>query len=307
MAGQSQINLEGFFPQTGYGISELNILTTDIHQGQKKPGVSKGAKTLLEGHLLNNLSPKFFDIRCYQTTENNLSFFKPNSNPYHRLYKKTRKTITPQSQTLIVGGDHSLSLATVPALKSHYPNLKVLWVDAHGDINTPQSSPSGNLHGMSVAALMGIFPLQNQPGWDWFRPCLTSEDIVYIGVRDLDSGEKKLLDHFGIRVYTTNDVKQRGMNAVITEACDYLNPNGSHPLHVSFDIDCLDPRFAPATGVPVKNGMTLNHALELANYVKTTQQLVSLEMVEFNPDEVKYPFQVNLTRACMERVIQNFL
>ncbi len=307
MQKNSQLNLGEFFTQTGYGLSELSIITADIHQGQQKPGVAKGPTTLLNGNLIQNLSPKFFDIKCYQGSESSLPFLKGSSNPYQRLFKKTKKIVQTQRQTLILGGDHSMSLGTLPALKYHYPNLKVLWVDAHGDINTPKTSPTGNLHGMPVAALLGLFPLQKRPSWEWFHPCLNPSDIVYIGVRDLDWGEEKIMNNYGIRYYTSEQVKQQGMHKVIEEACQYLNPEGEHPLHVSFDIDCLDPRYAPATGVPVKDGMTLNQVMDMASYIKSTQQLVSLEMVEFNPDEVEYPFEVNLTRACMERVIQNFL
>lgn len=307
MQRDSQLNLGDFFTQTGYGLSELSIITAEIHQGQNKQGVSKGPSTLLEGHLIRNLSPKFFDIKCFQGSESPLSFLKTHNNPYQRLYKKTKKIVDTQKQTLILGGDHSMSLGIIPALKYHYPNLKVLWVDAHGDINTPKTSPTGNLHGMPVAALLGLFPLYKNAGWEWFSPCLDPSDIVYIGVRDLDWGEEKIMKHYGIRCYTTDDVKQRGMAEVIEEACEYLNPDGNSPVHVSFDIDSLDPRYAPATGVPVKDGLTLNQVIDMASYIKSTQQMVSLEMVEFNPDEVKYPFEVNLTKACMERVIQNFL
>lgn len=307
MQNSVQTNMKTQCTQKGYGFNELSIITAEINHGQKKPGVAKGPGTLLEGHLIRNLSPKFFDIKCFQGTESALPFLKTSSSPYQRLYKKTQKLVHTQKQTLILGGDHSMSLATLPALKRHYPNLKVLWVDAHGDINTPKTSPTGNLHGMPVAALLGLFPLKKHLGWDWFSPCLNPSDIVYIGVRDLDWGEEKILKTHGIRCYSTESVKKRGMLEVIQEACEYLNPQNQNPMHVSFDVDVLDPRYAPATGVPVKNGLNLSQVMDMASYIKSTQNLVSLEMVEFNPDEVRFPFEVNLTKACMERVIQNFL
>ena len=233
MQRQSQLNFRDFFGQTDYGLSELSIITADINQGQKKPGVAKGPSTLLKGHLLRNLSPKYFDIKCYQGSESSLPFFKSSVSPYHRLFKKTKKIVSTQRQTLILGGDHSLSLGTLPALKFHYPKLKVLWVDAHGDINTPKTSPTGNLHGMPVAALLGLFPLEKHEGWDWFQPCLSPSDIVYIGVRDLDWGEEKILENYGIRAYSTEEVRDRGMQPVIEEACTYLNPDGDNPMDLT--------------------------------------------------------------------------
>jgi len=286
---------------------ELNIITAEIHQGQSKQGVRRGGNELLKNYLIKNLASKYFDIKNYNGSENRFSKLTRKIHPYFNLFKTTKKTMNELSQTLILGGDHSLSLATLPAIQSHYPNLKVLWVDAHGDINTPHTSPSGHLHGMPVAGLLGLFPLSKESGWEWFQPCLRPKDIVYVGVRDLDWGEKRIIESHGIRVFTAQDVKTLGMASVIQTALDEINPDGTHPLHVSFDVDSLDPRFAPATGLHVPNGLTLQEAIDLASYVKSTQNLVSLEVVEFNPEAAKFPFEVSLTRSCLERIIQNFL
>lgn len=286
--------------------SELKIIAANISQGQSLEGVAHGPENLINSNLSKLLSTKFFEIDYFKGTENRFPFLRNKDLAYYNLYKRTKKVVSQQAQTLILGGDHSLSLATIPAIQSQHPGLKVLWVDAHGDINTPKTSPTGNLHGMPVAALLGLFDFRKYKGWNWFHPCLKPEDICFVGVRDLDPGEEKIMKSHGIRVYSSADVRNDGMDSVIDEALHYLNPDHSCPLHVSFDVDVIDPKLAPATGVPVPKGLSLQEAIDLADYVRCTQDLVSLEIVEFNPEAAQHNFEVSLTRSCIERVIQNF-
>eukprot|EP00117_Sycon_ciliatum_P007329 scpid53500/ scgid10487/ Arginase-1; Liver-type arginase; Type I arginase len=179
----------------------------------------------------------------------------------------------------------SMALGTVHGHATARPNLKVLWVDAHADINTDQTSPSGNLHGMPLGVLMqgleGAFA--NMPGLDWFERKLRPEDIVYIGLRDVDDGEKEIMKRLGIKSFDNIEVEQRGVKAVVNDAMNLLKPSESQPLHLSFDIDALDPMYAPSTGTRVPFGLSREDGIYICQQVARTGALGGMDIVEVNP------------------------
>jgi arginase len=180
---------------------------------------------------------------------------------------------------LFLGGDHSLAIGTIGGV-THREPVGVIWVDAHGDANSPETSPSGNVHGMPVAALLGEgFPeLVNvgRPG-----PKLEGRDIVMIGIRDLDTGERDRLKKSGIRVYTMRELDERGMSAVIREALQCLEHRNR--LHLSLDMDSLDPNAAPGVGTPSQGGLSYREAQLLMEIVADSGKLVAADIVEINP------------------------
>jgi arginase len=283
------------------------VISAPIHSGQPYASVQRGIDLILQSNLFSHPSGKFFSSQLHQTIDSRWPFLSSHRNDYHQVFRSTLQVLRERGHGLILGGDHSVSMGTLPAYKSIYPNLKVLWVDAHTDINTPTTSPTGNLHGMPIAALLGLYPQNEESGWSWFSPCLKPEDIVYVGVRDTDPGEEVFLSQLGIRVYRMPEIRERGMGAVFEEIRKTWFLSDPHaPLLVSFDVDSLDPRYAPATGVPVAGGLNLNEALDIAGHIKSWQNLVGLEVVEFDPERVDHAYQVNLTRACIEKVIAAF-
>lgn len=278
------------------------VIIAPITSGQPHTSVAKGIEKILTSSLFqSSLSPFQFSKKI-EGLDSGWSLLR-NINAYAQLYRRTLKTVEQEGQALVLGGDHSLSFATVPAFKTVYPRLKILWVDAHTDINTPETSPTGNLHGMPIAALMGLYAKSSEPGWSWFGPCLSPLDIVYFGVRDTDPGEDVFLNQLGVRVYLVTEIRSRGLAPIFAEIKHWL---ADDPLLVSFDVDSLDPRYAPATGVPVPGGLNLQQAMDLAEFVRSTQQMVGLEVVEFDPDRVKHAYQVNLTRSCVEKILSRF-
>lgn len=260
--------------------NDLVVTEAPIHWGQKKPGVALGAKALLPSSSSNEIH------------SHNLNFQNPllNSEPYKALYEKILKqTLTKKQEKwplkhLVLGGDHSLSLASIFALKKIYPRLKVLWIDAHGDINTPASSPTGNFHGMPAAALLGLFQLQKYKSWEWYHPCLLPEDIIYMGVRDLDPAEEEHLKKLNIKVFTMKELRHKDLFRATLEIVKYLDPTQTCPLHISFDIDSVDPNFAPCTGVPVNNGFNPSQITAIAKALSLTNQVKSIDLVEINPE-----------------------
>ncbi|EKX54017.1 hypothetical protein GUITHDRAFT_84137, partial [Guillardia theta CCMP2712] len=183
---------------------------------------------------------------------------------------------------LTLGGDHSIGAGTVAGILKARPNTGVIWVDAHADINTPELSTSGNMHGMPVAFLTRLVEPTLFPGWDWLEstPPLHPAQLVYIGLRDVDPAERKILKDLGITCFTMQHVDRYGIAGVMERTFDQLY---GRPLHCSYDIDAVDPLHAPSTGTAVRGGLTFREAHYLVEAVSGTGQLGSLDMVEVNP------------------------
>ncbi len=184
-----------------------------------------------------------------------------------------------EATPMVLGGDHSVSLGSV-AHACRNATTGLLWIDAHGDLNTPANSPSGNVHGMPLAHLLGFGDprlLEVCRGPTGLRP----EDVVLIGVRSLDSGERDLARELGLRILTIADIDRRGISAVADEALEAL----AHVerLHVSLDADALDPAVAPGVGTPVVGGLTYREAHLLMEVIAEDGRLTSLDLVEVNP------------------------
>lgn len=144
-----------------------------------------------------------------------------------------------------------LSNADQQHTSRQYPDACVIWVDAHADINTPETTESGNIHGMPVAFLLGLG--EPVPEFSWIKPILTPQRIVYIGLRDVDAGEKRILREHGIKAFSMHEVDKYGIGRVVEMALDHVNPSRDKPIHLSFDVDALDPTVAPSTGTPVRH------------------------------------------------------
>jgi len=179
---------------------------------------------------------------------------------------------------LVLGGDHSIVMGSVAA-SVHAGKTGLIWVDAHGDFNTPDTSPSGNVHGMPLAALLG----RGDPRFTTIVPQtpVAAQDVVLIGVRQLDALEREALKAAHVQVYSMRDIDERGIFAVIREALDKLSHTSR--LHLSLDMDALDPHDAPGVGTPVRGGLTYREAHFLMEEIASTHRLVAMDVVEINP------------------------
>ncbi|MFI5266811.1 MAG: arginase [Chloroflexota bacterium] len=180
---------------------------------------------------------------------------------------------------LVLGGDHSIAVGSVAGLLDAWGAVGVLWVDAHGDINTPDTSPSGNVHGMPVAVLLGETDLFRQLGWDSRH--IDPRRLVLFGIRTLDAGERQLLRKLGVRVFTMSEIDQVGVKAAIQEAIDILKGPGG--IHLSVDMDAMDPLQAPGVGTPWPGGLTYREAHLAMELLAASGQVASMEVVEVNP------------------------
>lgn len=188
---------------------------------------------------------------------------------------------------LILGGDHSLAMGSVAGLVRHFrprgKQLGVLWVDAHADMNTPETSPSGCLHGMPLATLLGRGPdaLTRLCGGP---PALDPDHVILFGVRDVDAGEEGVVQDSGVRVFRRTEIARRGVDACLTEALDRLGA-ASAGIHLSFDLDACDPSLAPGVTTPAHHGLDRREALTICERVGRSGRMSSLELVELNPAE----------------------
>lgn len=211
-----------------------------------------------------------------------LVFLKPIQEACGRAVAQIRD-IPEEAFPIFMGGDHSVSMATVAgaALRGNPAGhrMGLIWVDAHADFNTPGSSPSGNVHGMPVAHLVGLGdPVLSALAGDWrLRP----EDIVMVGIRSVDERERELMREHGVKAYTMREVDQLGVTRVFDEAMERLS--GTERLHVSFDADALDPSVTPGTGTTVRGGLGYREGHLLMELLAESGRVTSMDIVEVNP------------------------
>lgn len=198
----------------------------------------------------------------------------------HELGRRVTDVVRAGRFPIVLGGDHSLSVGTVSGVRRVHPNTGVIWLDAHGDFNTPETTPSGNVHGMSLAALLGF-------GADDLVACLDGspvrpEQAVLIGVRDLDAGERELLLKTGVLVFTMQEVDRLGLTTVMERALSRLRQHVDG-IHLSLDLDVFEPDLAPGVGTPAPGGFTYREGHLAMEMIAELDLLVSMEIVEVNP------------------------
>lgn len=180
---------------------------------------------------------------------------------------------------LILGGDHSIALGSISGVARVHKDVSVIWVDAHGDFNTEETTPSGNIHGMVLAALTGLGQSQlvNFGGW---TPKIDASKLVIVGARALDPGEQALLRKHHIHVFTMSEIDEQGMHRVMQQALEITNDS---PIHLSLDLDALDPQEAPGVGTPVRGGLSYREAHLVMEHICDSGRLISMDVVEVNP------------------------
>jgi arginase len=191
-----------------------------------------------------------------------------------------RKAIEQDAFPLLLGGDHSVSLGSLGALAAVHGPGGVLYIDAHGDLNRPESSPTGNVHGMVLAAALGLAG-DRFASKEWPLPMLQPERIVIVGVRSLDDPERVLIRELGVKVYTMSDIDRLGLERVMGQALDDVS--GAGFVHVSFDMDAVDPDVAPGVGTPIRGGFSYREAHLALEIVAESGLAGSLDIVEVNP------------------------
>jgi arginase len=201
------------------------------------------------------------------------------------LAAKVETVLRRRHFPLVLGGDHSIAVGTVSGIAAYGRPLGrkvgLLWVDAHSDINTPKTSPSGNIHGMPLAALLGLGPAELGTIGGRFRK-VEPGHVALVGIRSVDEGERTHLRNLGVHVYTMVDIDRHGIHQVMGEALANVT-EGTDLMHVSFDLDSVDPSLAPGVGTPVKGGLDYREAQFIMEFLHDSGAMTSLELVEVNP------------------------
>ena len=201
------------------------------------------------------------------------------------LAETVRNTLDEGLIPLVLGGDHSIAVGTTAGVADHFnaqsKRIGMIWLDAHGDMNTPESSPSGNVHGMPLAAIMGSGPPE-LVGLAKIKPMVESRNVVLVGIRELDSKERRFAKESGVHVFTMRDLDERGMREVMAEALRFAGDDTAG-VAVSLDMDFVDPSDAPGVGTPVRGGATYREAHLAMEMIADSHSMVSFELVEINP------------------------
>lgn len=268
----------------------IRLIGVPMDLGQSLRGVDVGPSALRYAGLAARLRRLGHTVEDYgnievvvqgalQDRKDGLAYLPETQRICERIYEKGREAIADGCMPLFMGGDHSMAIGTVGGI-THEGPAGLLWIDAHGDYNTPDTSPSGNIHGMPLATLMGLGAPElvnlGRPG-----PKLEPEDVMIIALRDLDRVERQMLRDSGMGIYTMREIDERGIGTVAHEALRRLHHHKR--LHISLDMDSLDPIYAPGVGTPVRGGLTEREAHLLMEIIADDNRVGSVDVVEINP------------------------
>ena len=274
----------------------ISIIGMPLFYGCDKPGVEKGPEELRKNNLIdifqeNHTVYDLGDIEVEKVnaedkflSNSKLKYLEQVVAANNGLADKVFSALENNTLPFIIGGDHSLALGSIAGTSKFLGNdLAVIWIDAHGDINTDETSPSGNIHGMPLAASMGIgYKKLTSIFFDDFK--VKPENVFILACRDLDAGELALIDELNMNVWTNKDINDKGPTIVINELLSLIKEKNIKNIHLSYDIDCLDPEYVPGTGTPVSDGLSFTESKILLEPILSTSLVRSIDFVEYNPD-----------------------
>ncbi|MCF6226238.1 MAG: arginase [Xanthomonadales bacterium] len=277
-------------------MSDIQIIGVPMDLGASRRGTDVGPSAMRVAGLGQELKRMGYQVLCEidiavpsmetRTTESRNARFKTEILAVCvDLAETVAASLKAGNIPLVIGGDHSIAMGTVAGVAGHYrqqnENIGLIWFDAHGDMNIPSSSPSGNIHGMPLAHILGIGDeeLANIGG---FIGKVKPENVALVGIRDLDQRERKIIRDSGIHAYTMREIDERGMAAVAKEILSVVNKDTAG-FHLSFDVDGCDPSVMPGSGTLVPGGISYREAHLLLEYCADSGKMTSMELVELNP------------------------
>lgn len=257
--------------------------------GQTRRGVDMGPSAIRYAGVTERLERLGYTVKDYgnvtvdnrtieEDTHENLKNLIAVVQTSRRIRDAVKTMLEDESVPLLLGGDHSMSIGTLAAITTHYENIGVIWYDAHGDLNVPKTSPTGNIHGMPLAVNLGFgHEMLTEIGARKLKP----ENVVLIGARDLDEGERAFIKEHNMLVFTMHEVDMLGMATVMHKTLEHLQHTDG--IHLSLDLDALDPMYCPGVGTPVLGGMTYRESHLAMEMLAASKRIVSAEFVEVNP------------------------
>ena len=276
--------------------THIAILGAPLDLGQDRRGVDMGPSALRVANLNARVASLGYEVEDWGNIPVEQKEAWPEGDPHAKylaqiaaasdvLAARVDEALTKGLMPLVLGGDHSVAVGTVTGVARHYrargEAIGLIWLDAHADMNTPGSSPSGNIHGMPLACILGAGPdaLADLGG---FRPKVAARNAVIVGLREVDATEKPQVRDSGIRAFTMRDIDERGLRAVMEEAIRIAS-DGTAGIHLSLDMDFCDPADAPGVGTPVRGGATYREAHLAMEMICDSRRVISMEVVEVNP------------------------
>ena len=268
---------------------DIHVIGVPLDLGQSLRGVDIGPGAVRYaglgpalralGHTVTDLGDIEIPKRDQLNSNQDPAFAKAIAEVSAKLCDQAEASVASGATPIFVGGDHAMSIGSVSGVTAA-GRTGILWIDAHGDLNTPETSPSGNIHGMPLATLLGTgMPDLVELGGR--NPKVLPEDVVLLAIRELDPGERAMALDLGLKVLTMRDIDERGVAKVIGEALDHLGH--TERLHVSLDLDSLDPSIVPGVGTPVPGGLTYREAQLICETIADSERMTSLDLVEVNP------------------------
>ncbi|HDA8334343.1 TPA: arginase [Staphylococcus aureus] len=276
----------------------IDIIGAPSTFGQRKLGVDLGPTAIRYAGLISRLKQLDLDvydkgdikvpavnIEKFHSEQKGLRNYDEIIDVNQKLNKEVSASIENNRFPLVLGGDHSIAVGSVSAISKHYNNLGVIWYDAHGDLNIPEESPSGNIHGMPLRILTGEGPKELL---ELNSNVIKPENIVLIGMRDLDKGERQFIkDHnikdHNIKTFTMSDIDKLGIKEVIENTIEYLKSRNVDGVHLSLDVDALDPLETPGTGTRVLGGLSYRESHFALELLHQSHLISSMDLVEVNP------------------------
>jgi arginase len=276
--------------------SHIAIIGAPLDLGQDRRGVDMGPSALRVANLNARVASLGYEVEDWGNIPVEQKEAWPQGDVHakyvsliaaacHALASRVSEALDRGHLPLVLGGDHSVAVGTVSGVSSHFrarsEKIGLIWLDAHADMNTPGSSPSGNVHGMPLACILGNGP-DPLAGLLGYRPKVDPRNTVIVGLRDVDSTEKPQVRDSGVRAFTMRDIDERGLRTVMEEAIGIAG-DGTAGLHLSLDMDFCDPLEAPGVGTPVRGGPTYREAHLALEMICDSRRMVSIEVVEVNP------------------------
>ncbi len=275
---------------------KIRIIGVPMDLGQSRRGVDMGPSALRVAGLqarLKQLGHQVEDIGNVPVKQQEEQHYGEKRAKYLNEIAETcrglaeivQRTLEEGYLPIVLGGDHSIAIGSIAGVAGHFrkqsKRVGCLWLDAHGDMNTPETSPSGNVHGMPLASVIGYGAPELVELLD-FKPKVEPRNVALVGARDLDAREKRLVKESGMHVFTMRDIDERGMREVMSEALRFTTDD-TDGVTVSLDMDFVDPSDAPGVGTPVRGGVTYREAHLAMEMIADSEAMVSLEVVEINP------------------------
>lgn len=289
-------------------MKHIDIIDAATDLGVCIDGAKLGAEAITK--KLNNeniheiYTVKSQDVEKDRSKGNKKKNLEPLNEFNERLYHRVERSIEEQKFPITIGGDHSISIASALASIKKHTNMGIIWIDAHGDYNTFETTITGNIHGLPLAAITGYeknyltsFHIGNKYNYS---------NTVIVGGRDIDELERVNLEKAGVKVFSTEEIHEQGMKNIMSKAIKIAS-NGTNGIHISYDLDVIDPKIAPGVSVPAKNGINLEEAYEAVDEIIKYEEIIkSIDLVEYNPkfdieDKTK-KIAINM----LEKIINNF-